>query len=79
MPRGIMEMLSSVGTLLFALPVALAGVELLLRGNLLVGVGLFSVALAMIAVEQYIDTPSDLPGLAASKLVEAVLRLPDEE
>lgn len=79
MSWGILEMLGSLTTLMFAIPPALAGAGLLMRGDLFFGVGLLGVALAMVVVDQYILTPGDLPVLVASKFAEAVVRPPDEE
>ena len=79
MSQGILEMLGSMATLIFAIPLALAGGELVFRGNLLVGAGLLAVALAMIVVDQYVTTPGDLPVLIASKIAGAVAQPPDEE
>jgi hypothetical protein len=79
MSWGILEMLGSVTTLILAIPLAYAGAELLLRGDLLLGSGLLGVALVMVVAEQYVTTLSDLPILVASKLVSAVVGSPDEE
>jgi hypothetical protein len=79
MSWGILEMLGSVTTLIFALPLVLAGGELLLRGHLFVGVGLPGIALVMVLVDHYVTGPGDLPELVVSKLVETVVRPPDEE
>lgn len=79
MSWGILEMLGSVTILMVVVPPAFAGVALLLGGNIAVGVGLLVVALVMVAADQYITTPGDLPALAASKLVGIVVRPPDEE
>lgn len=79
MSQGILEMVGSMVTLVFAIPLALAGGELLLSGNLPIGIGLLAVALAMIVVDQYVVTPGDLPVLIASKLGGAVAEQPDEE
>ena len=79
MSWGILEMLGSVTTLILAAPLAYAGGELLLRGNVPLGTGLLGVALVMIIAEQYVTTLGDLPMLAASRLVSAVVGSPDEE
>ena len=79
MSWGILEMLGSAMTLLFATTLALAGAELLVGGNVAVGIGLLGVAIGMILLERYVTTPSDLPVLVASKLVGAVARPPDDE
>lgn len=79
MSWGILDMLGSVATLVFATPLALAGGELVLGGNLLIGVSLVGVALAMIVVDRYVRTPEDLPAMVAEKLAAVVVRNPDEE
>lgn len=79
MSQGILEMVGSAVTLVFAIPLVLAGVELLLRGSRFIGVGLVSVALGMVILDQYITTPGDLPALIVTKLVGAIARPPDEE
>lgn len=79
MSSGILELLGSFTTLVFAMLPAFAGVQLLVRGDLFFGVGLIGAAIAMVVADHYILTPSDLPKLVASKLVGAVVRTPDEE
>jgi hypothetical protein len=79
MPRGILEMLGSVSILMIAIPPAYAGLELLVRGNVAVGVGLLAVSLGMVVADQYVTTPGDLPVIVADKLVGAVARPPDDE
>jgi len=76
---GILRLLGSVTILVLALPPALAGVELLFRGNLLVGGGLLGAALTMVVLDQYVTTPGDLPELVAGKLRDALVGSPDEE
>lgn len=75
---GILDQFGLAATLVFVAPLALAGLELLVKGNLTIGTSLLVVALAMVLVERYITTPSDLPGLVASKLVGTVAQSPDE-
>jgi len=79
MSRGILEMLWSATTLVFAIPVVLAGVELLLHGDHLIGVGLLAVALIMVVIDQYVTTPGDLPVLAANKLAGGIALPPEEK
>jgi len=79
MSQGVLELLGSMATLVFAIPLALAGAELSLAGNLPLGIGLIGVAVGMVAVDQYVTTPGDIPIMIASRLAEAVARPPDEE
>jgi hypothetical protein len=79
MSWGILEMLGSVTTLIAVVPLAFAGTALLLGGKLLVGLALLGVAVTMLGVDRYVTTPGDLPVLVATKLVDAIVRPPDEE
>jgi hypothetical protein len=79
MSTGILDLLGSVGTFVLAAPLGLAGVELLVGGNLAVGGSLLGVALAMVAVNRYITTPGDLPSMVAEKLTGAIARNPDDD
>lgn len=78
MRPGIIGTVQLAATLAFALPVALFGVEFLLSGNLL-GLAFVGLAVGMVAAEEYLTTPKDLPALAAEKTVGAVVREPDDE
>ncbi|WP_436901111.1 DUF7533 family protein [Halovenus halobia] len=79
MSWGILDLLGSAATFVFAAPLALAGIELLVRGNLVIGASLLSVAVAMVLVDQFVTTPGDLPTMVASKLAGSVARPPDDE
>lgn len=79
MSWGILDMFGSITTLVFAIPPALLGMELLFGGNLFLGGGLLGAALAMVLVDQYVITPGDLPGLIASKIVDAIIPPPEQE
>jgi hypothetical protein len=79
MSWGILEMFGSITTLVFAIPPALLGVELLSEGNLFLGGGLLGAGLAMVLFDQYVTTPGDLPGLIGSKIVDAILSPPEGE
>lgn len=79
MSWGILDLVGFATMLVFAAPLALAGAELLVRGNRLLGGSLLAAALGMVVVERYITTPGDLPGLILGKLAGVVARPPDEE
>ena len=78
MSWSILDLLGSAATLVFATPLALAGVELLVRGNLAIGMTLLGVAVAMVLVDQFLTTPGDLPAMVASKLAGAIANPPDD-
>lgn len=76
---GILESLGLVGSLVFALPAGIAGVELLLDGRTAIGATLVVVALLMIAVPRRVTTPGDLPGDVAARIVDRTVLDPDED
>lgn len=77
MSRGIIGTIQLAATLVFAIPVAYVGVDFLLSGRTLVGAGFLVVAALMVAAEEYLTTPGDLPGEAVEKAVGTVAK--DEE
>jgi hypothetical protein len=79
MARGVLDTIGLAATLVFAIPIAVAGADFLRRGDVVAGGGLLGVAVAMVLIKQYITTPGDLPGAAASKVAGTVARDPDEE
>lgn len=79
MGRGILGTIQLAVALAFAFPVALLGLDFLSRGQTLVGVGFLVVAVGMVAIEEYVTTPTDLPGKAAEKTVGAVVKQPDDD
>jgi len=79
MARSILGLVGLGATLVFALPVALLGVESLVRGQTVVGAGLIFIAGLMIAVEEFLTTPGDLPTLIAANTVGRIAKSPDDE
>lgn len=79
MPKGILETVGLVTVLVFAIPVALFGVEHLVRGEIFQGVAFVGIAALMVAVEQYLTTPTDVPGMVAEKTVGAVVKADEPE
>lgn len=76
---GIMGTIQLAGTLVFALPIGLLGVQFLLDGRTLLGGGFVAVAVLMVALEEYLTTPTDVPTSVAEKAVGKVAKSPDEE
>jgi len=72
-------MIGLAATLVLALPVALLGLEFLVGGDTLMGVGLLAVAGLMIAVEELLTTPADVPQLVAEQTVGRLAKTDDEE
>jgi hypothetical protein len=79
MARGILGLVGLAATLVLALPVALLGLEFLVGGDTVMGAGLLAVAGLMIAVEELLTTPGDIPSLVAKHTVGRVAKTDDEE
>ncbi|UPV72767.1 hypothetical protein M0R89_09415 [Halorussus limi] len=77
--RGILGTLQLAATLVFALPVGLLGVQFLANGEVLLGGGFVAVAVLMVVLEEYLTTPTDVPGAVAEKTVGKVAKTPDDE
>ncbi len=76
---GIIDTITFAGTLILAVPAALAGLELVARGNTVVGATLVGLAVGLVVLERYLTSPTDLPGLLAKRVVGAVVKEPDAE
>ena len=76
---GIIGTIQLAATLVFALPVGLLGLSKLLAGDALVGGGFVAVAVLMVALEEYLTTPTDVPTSVAGKVVGTVAKTPDED
>lgn len=79
MGRGIFDLIGLLGVLIFALPVALFGLTRLVAGEPLMGVVMIGIAVGMVAVEEYIMSPRDIPAEVASATVEKAIETPDDE
>ena len=72
MARGILETIGLAATLVLAIPIALFGAEHLLRGELVAGAAYVGIAVGLVLVEQYLTTPTDVPGMVAEETVAAI-------
>jgi hypothetical protein len=79
MARGILDTIGLAAALVLAIPIGLFGAEHLVRGELLAGVVYVAIAVGLVAVEQYLTTPTDIPGMIAGKTVGAVVETDDKE
>ncbi|WP_254273172.1 DUF7533 family protein [Haloarcula marina] len=77
MAQGILDTLGLAAVLVLAAPIALFGFEHVVRGDLVMGGVYLGVAAGLILVEQYLTTPTDLPGMVAEKTVGAVVKTDD--
>lgn len=69
MRLGLLATIQLAATVVFAAPVGIFGLTRLTEGDLILGGGLIAVAIAMIALPQYLTTPGEIP----MKLVEGVV------
>ncbi|WP_135305253.1 DUF7533 family protein [Haloarcula amylovorans] len=77
MAQGILDTIGLMAVVVLAVPIALFGAEHLVRGELLAGGVYLGIAALMIAIEQYLTTPTDIPGMVAEKTVGAVVKTED--
>ena len=69
MRLGLLATIQLAATVVFAAPVGIFGLTRLTEGDVLLGGGLVAVAIAMVALPQYLTTPGELP----MKIIEAVV------
>ncbi|MFB6090460.1 MAG: hypothetical protein ABEJ97_05315 [Halobellus sp.] len=79
MRLGILGTLQLAATVIFAAPVAVFGLSKLAAGETLLGAAAVGIAVGMVALPQYLTTPSDLPGKAAERAVGAVVKEPEDD
>ncbi|PSP33892.1 hypothetical protein BRC64_02360 [Halobacteriales archaeon QH_10_67_22] len=80
MARSILGLVGLGATLVFALPAAVLGLEfLLVQGRTVAGVALVVVAVLMVAVEEYVTTPDDVPSIVAEQTVGRLADSDDED
>jgi len=79
MARSILSTVGLAATVALAVPLVIFGIEQLLADERLVGSIVLAVAAAMVLVEEYLTTPTDIPELVAAKTVGAVVEEPDED
>jgi hypothetical protein len=76
---GILGTIGLAGTLIFAIPVVLIGIEKLLAGDVTLGVLFLGIAALMVGLQQFLSTPADLPGDALGKVVGTIAKDPEEK
>lgn len=77
MALGLFDMIGLAGLLIFALPLAIFGIEQLLAGDVAVGGTVIVVAALMVILPQRLTTPGDVPAALAERAFGAVV--PDDE
>ena len=72
MSLGILDMIGIAGTLIFALPVGIFGVEQLATGQFGLGSALIGIAALMIILPQRLITPKQIPVAMSKRLIGIV-------
>ncbi|WP_255197901.1 DUF7533 family protein [Halorarius litoreus] len=78
MARSIMGTIGLAATLALAIPIALFGLDLFLRGDRLLGGAALGIAVLMVLIEEYLTTPMDIPGKVAGATIGKVVKEPEE-
>ncbi len=78
MARSITELIGLAGTVVFAIPVALLGLDFLASGEPL-GLAFLAIAAGMVLAEEYLFRPSDVPGAVLERVAGAVAKPPEED
>ncbi|RZV11653.1 hypothetical protein BDK88_0533 [Natrinema hispanicum] len=77
---GIIDTIKLAGTLVLALPAAIAGLELvLIRGQTTIGVALVGLAIGLVVIQHWLTLPTDIPELFAKRLVGVVTKEPEAD
>ncbi|MFP8957369.1 hypothetical protein ACLI4Y_11610 [Natrialbaceae archaeon A-CW3] len=77
---GLFDTIKLVGVLIFAIPAALAGLEMVATGSRpYVGSALIVCAVVLVLVQRRLTTPGDMPRLLAKKVTGSASRASDSE
>ncbi|MFC4358204.1 hypothetical protein ACFO0N_09615 [Halobium salinum] len=79
MGLGIIDTLGVAGSLVFAIPLGIYGIDALLSGRTFLGGFCLAVAVAMVALPHYLTTPTDLVGGAAKRVTGKAVKAPEED
>ncbi len=77
---GIIDTIKLAGTLVLALPAAIAGLELvLIRGQTTIGIALLGLAIGLVVIQHWLTLPTDIPELFAKRLVGLITKEPESD
>lgn len=79
MKLGILDTVSLAATLVFALPIALFGIDRIVAGQTLLGGAFVAIGVLMVLLREKLTTPSDVPASAAQKVVGKIAKTDDDE
>jgi hypothetical protein len=78
MAKSIIDTVTLALTLVFAIPVALMGGNFLLSGQPILGSTFVVLAVLMVVIEEYLTSPTDIPGMAAKRVVGVIAKTEEE-
>lgn len=76
---GIIDTIKLAGTLVLAIPAALAGIDLLTNGRTAIGAALIGLAIGLVVIQHWLTMPTDIPELLAKRVVGTVAEEPESE
>lgn len=76
---GMLDLLGLGSALVVALPICLVGLELLVGGDIALGVGLVLLAVSLIVLSVWLTTPQDLPAVLVERTVSTVVQRDDDD
>ena len=79
MRLGLLATVQLAATVVFAAPVGIFGLTRLTEGDVLLGGGLVAVAIAMVALPQYLTTPGEIPMRIVERVVGRAVVSPGDE
>jgi hypothetical protein len=79
MSLGSLDLIGIAGTLIFALPVGIFGVEQIAAGQVSLGSALIIIAALMILLPRRLLTPKDIPLAMSKRLIDTVVTSSKEQ
>lgn len=76
---GIIDTIKLAGTLVLAIPAALAGIDFLTNGRTAIGATLIGLAIGLVVIQHWLTMPTDIPELLAKRVVGTVTKEPESE
>ncbi|WP_226004339.1 DUF7533 family protein [Natrinema salinisoli] len=76
---GIIDTIKLAGTLVLAIPAALAGIDMLTNGQTAIGATLIGLAIGLVVIQHWLTMPTDIPELLAKRVVGTVAEEPESE
>jgi len=76
---GIIDTIKLAGTLVLALPAAIAGVGFVRDGQTAIGITLIALAIGLVVIQHWLTLPTDIPELLAKRFVGIIAKDPESD